>query len=104
MIRALISAVLLAASLVSCTSGNTSVQGGPVNTNVWVKDSQPLTSQVIQTLPGAQHCGDQNSVYLILGWPLGHSAATVLVARWYVQNPDAFLGPELMSKVATGIT
>jgi hypothetical protein len=106
MIRAVIAAGLLALSLVSCTSGNPTAKlgGGLVNPDVWVKNSHPVSSEVIQDFFGAEHCGAQNSNFLLLGWPLGHPAASVQVARWYVRNPQAFLGPELMSTFATGIT
>jgi hypothetical protein len=104
MIRAAIAAGLLAVSLASCTSENPSAVG-PVNTKVWVKDSHPVSSRVIETFPGPPHCFSQGTVLLTLGWPLGTPAASLEAARWYVRNPDGWPGPDqLMSTFDPSIT
>lgn len=56
----------------------------------WVNGSTPVSSDVIQTFVGPQHCDEQNSVLLVLGWPLG-TAQNMVDARWYIRNPPEFV-------------
>ena len=103
MTRTLIAAVLVAASLVSCTSATSRVERSPlVNPEVWTKDSQPVGSDVILTFPGPAHCFSTSTIFLVLGWPLGTSTS-ISSGRWYVRNPDDWLGPQLLSTFAVAV-
>jgi len=104
MIRATIAIGLVVVSLVSCTSGNSPPDGGPINANVWVKDSHPVSTDVINSFAGAKHCDDQDSTFLVLGWPLGTAQPDFQGSRWYVRNPNQFARQFLMSEFAVGVT
>ena len=102
--RAVIAAVLVVASLVSCTNGTSHTVGGSpfVNPEVWVKDSNSVGRDVIQTFPGPTHCFSASTTFLVLGWPLGQSTS-IWSARWYVRHPDDWLGPQLLSTFAVAV-
>jgi hypothetical protein len=70
----------------------------------WLHGSQPVDPHVVQTGPGAQHCGDEASTFLIIGWPLGHAEPNLSNARWYVRNPSAFVKGLLLGEFAVDVT
>jgi len=63
----------------------------------WVNGSKPVSSEVIQTFLGPEHCDMQESMLLVLGWPIGTAAQNIADARWYVRNPSQFLSANYLS-------
>lgn len=84
-VRSLLAWVLVVAAFVaSCASSTPDLQG-------WRHGTTPVSTDVIQTLAGAEHCDEQSSTFLVMGWPLGFAEPSISNARWYVRNPTAFI-------------
>ena len=58
----------------------------------------PDESGVINAITGPDHCEWQSSVFLHLGWPLGHDAGDSSESRQYLRDPQGlFPGEQLES-------
>ena len=77
-------------ALVACQEASVAPEAS-VDPAGWLHGNQPVSSHVIDSAPGAAHCGDQESIFLILGWPLGTAWSDPTKSRWYVRNPSSFL-------------
>jgi hypothetical protein len=53
-----------------------------------MQGSKPVDHYVVETMPGASHCGFQDSTFLVMGWPPGTAEQNWSTARWYVRNPS----------------
>jgi hypothetical protein len=69
---------------------------------VWLHGSKQVDAPVAQTLHGVAHCGTQDTIFLIIGWPLGHPQ-DIMNARWYVRNPSGYLMHEVIGEPATNV-
>jgi len=70
----------------------------------WQAGSQAVGESVVRTFTGPQHCGIQDSTFLVMGWPLGHPEYNMFVERWYVRNPPEFLKRDLLAEFAAKVT
>jgi hypothetical protein len=70
----------------------------------WLHGSESVNPQVVQTFPPPQHCGDMASMFLVIGWPLGHAEPNLSNARWYVRDPAPFMKGLLLGEFAVDVT
>lgn len=93
---------IVIALMIAC-SNDTQMVSGPGS--MWRHGSVPVDDTVIQTIPGASHCDEQSSTFLVMGWPLGTSIQHDPDGRWYVRDPTAFLRANyLTSEFKTDVT
>jgi hypothetical protein len=95
---------VLVAMVVAVACQNESPSPPPNHSGgVWLRGSQPIDPDVARTGPGPAHCGDQDSIFLVIGWPLGTAERNTEVARWYVRNPSDFRKDSLLSDFAAEV-
>jgi hypothetical protein len=95
---------VLVAMVVAVACQNESPSPPPNHSaGVWLRGSQPMDPDVARTGPGPAHCGDQDSIFLVIGWPLGTAERNTEVARWYVRNPSDFRKDSLLSHFAADV-
>jgi hypothetical protein len=70
----------------------------------WQVGSKPVSEHVLSTFAGAQHCQMQGSVFLVMGWPLGHQEPDPVAARWYVRNPPSLIKEDLLGEFDSNVT
>lgn len=97
------SLVLVALVAVACQTQSPPPHETP-SASSWLHGSEPADPHVVQTFTGGQHCADQASTYLVIGWPLGHPEPNMFSARWYVRNPTDFVKQLLLGEFAVGVT
>jgi hypothetical protein len=71
---------------------------------VWLHGSKSVASRVAESSHGSAHCGYQDSIFLIIGWPLGHAEQDSQLSRWYVRNPVGEWRTLTLSEFTSNVT
>jgi hypothetical protein len=72
--------------------------------SAWQVGSRAVDRQVVSTFAGPNHCQQQDSIFLVIGWPLGTEENNIDAARWYVRNPPAFMQQDLLTDFSSSVT
>ena len=94
---------LLLVALIAASCDTQSQPQSGASPRSWLHRSNPVDTQVLQTLPEPDHCGGA-STFLVIGWPLGHAEPNLNNSRWYVRNPEVHMEGLLLREFAVDVT